>query len=75
MAIRKSATPVSYDNNLNGSTYYSSDGACSSKEDSKYRDEKRKTIKPMSYKNESKKSEYRKSNADSVAEQFLAKAE
>ncbi|WP_086775110.1 hypothetical protein [Vibrio coralliirubri] len=68
MAVRKSATPVSYNNNLNGSTY-------NSKEYSPNKEENKKTIKPMSYKKDSKQPKHRKSNADSVAEQFLASTE
>lgn len=62
MAVRKSTAPVKYNNDLNGSTY-------SSQDSSKKNTDRKKTMKPMSYK---PKSEHRNSNADSVAEQFLS---
>ena len=62
MAVRKSAAPVKYNNDLNGSKHNAT-------ERSQKNAEGKKTIKPMSYK---RCSEHRTSNADSVAEQFLA---
>ncbi|EOX4437689.1 MULTISPECIES: hypothetical protein [Vibrio harveyi group] len=63
MAVRKSTAPVKYNNDLNGSDCY-----CSQSSPKKAKPAK-KTIKPMSFK---RKSEHRTSNADTVAEQFLA---
>ncbi|HAS6029467.1 hypothetical protein DC365_17415 [Vibrio vulnificus] len=62
MAVRKSTASVKYNNDLNGSTY-------NSKEDSQKKRETKRTVKVMSYK---RSTGHRRSNADSVAEQFLA---
>lgn len=62
MTVRKSATPIKYNNDLNGSKH-------SSNESDRRKNERKKSIKPMSC---NRRSEHRTSNADSVAEHFLA---